>query len=133
MNTGIQDSAVPFQKCGSCGQSWIEWRDFVMDPGTRLLGFQAVVSLPDANLLVFEHKCGSTISILVKRLRPFFPETPAEKLLPLLFGTDGCSQRCSELQNLEACDRECSNARDRRIIQHLMKIKAGIAATENNP
>ncbi len=99
----------------------------MLDPGNRLLGFQAVVNLPDANLLVFEHRCGSTISILVKRLRPFFPETLTEKLLPSLFGSESCSQHCREMENLEACDRPCANARDRRIIRHLLKMKRGDA------
>jgi hypothetical protein len=51
----------------------------------RLLGFQSVVANPDINLLVFEHSCGSTVSILSRRLRHLLPElepgAPAARLL----------------------------------------------------
>ena len=116
---------APFQKCGSCGRTWEHWRDFILDPGVRLLGFQAVFSLPDANLIVFEHRCGSTISVLSKRLRPFFPGIENEKPLPALFDSEVCNQYCRHVENLQICDRPCANARDRRMIHILLKMKRG--------
>jgi len=116
-------SSQPFQKCGSCGQPWDQWSDFVLDPDIRLLGFQAISGLPDANLLVFEHCCGSSISILAKRLRHIFPDAEPETELQNLFGTDQCNQFCRFLEHLTACDRPCANARDRRLIQAVLKMK----------
>jgi len=114
-----------FQKCGSCGKAWNHWRDFILDPDVHLLGFQAISGLPDANLIVFEHRCGSTISVLTKRLRPFFPEIENEPPLPVLLGSDTCNQYCRDVENLEICDRPCENARDRRMIHVLLKMKKG--------
>ena len=121
--TPYPESGRPFQKCGSCGQPWMQWSDFILDPDVRLIGFQAVSGMPDANLLVFEHCCGSSISILARRLRHLLSDGQPEPQLPSLFGTEPCNQFCRFLENLTACDRPCANARDRRLIQAVLKMK----------
>ena len=63
-----------FQICGSCKRAWATWDSFVLGPAVRLLGLQFELALPDCNLLVFEHGCGSSISILSRRLRHLLPE-----------------------------------------------------------
>ncbi len=104
------ESPVPFQKCGSCSKSWKLWSDFVLDPGIRLLGFQAIAEFPDANLIVFEHRCGSTISILAKRLRPMFPEIQSEPAVSqVLYDSEACNQYCRHIENIELCDRPCDS------------------------
>ncbi len=114
---------TPFQTCGSCRRQWDQWTDFVLDPEVRLIGFQAFPGLPDANLLVFEHLCGSSISILIKRLRHHFM-TPGESTgLDSLFGTETCLGHCRYLEDLEACDRPCINARDRQLIRRLLEMR----------
>jgi hypothetical protein len=65
---------APFRVCGSCAKGWACWRDFILDPDLRLLGLQLVLDLADGNLLVFDHCCGTSISVFVKRLRPLFTE-----------------------------------------------------------
>jgi hypothetical protein len=120
-----QNSNPPFQKCGSCEQLWDRWSDFILDPGVRLIGFQTISDLLDANLLVFEHRCGSSISILAKRLRQILPDSEHPAGLPSLFGTERCNGHCRFLENLEACDRPCANARDRRLILMVQGLKRG--------
>jgi len=88
-----------------------------------MIGFQAIPGLPDANLLIFVHCCGSTISILAKRLRHILPDPEQAGALPSLFGTDMCNQYCRFIESLEACDRHCVNARDRRLILMLLRMK----------
>ncbi|MGD0309901.1 MAG: hypothetical protein ABSC02_11500 [Acidobacteriota bacterium] len=117
------NSHLPFQKCGSCGQMWNQWPDFIFDPAVRLLGFQAMPGLPDANLVIFVHCCGSTISILAQRLRHILPGPEQAGDLPSLFDTDMCNQYCRFIESLEACDRPCVNARDRRLILMLLRMK----------
>jgi hypothetical protein len=113
----------PFKTCGSCRKSWEQWQDFVLDPGVRILGFQAIENLPDANLLVFEHKCGSSISLLAKRLRHVLDDQGEREHLPVLFGSEVCREHCRLIEDLEACDRPCANSRDRRLIQLLLKMR----------
>ncbi len=95
----------------------------MLDPAIRLLGFQAVENLPDANLIVFEHKCGSSISVLAKNLRHVLPITDRDPHLPVLFGSEACREHCRLVEDLEACDRPCANSRDRRLIQLLLQMK----------
>ncbi len=106
----------PFRACGMCHKQWATRQDFIADPKLRLLGLQAVPHHADGNLLVFEHDCGTTVSVLAWRLRDLLPaEDRGEEGLPLLYGSEGCKGYCTRLEELSACDRSCSNARDRRL------------------
>jgi hypothetical protein len=119
----VQPSKEAFRTCGSCRQVWRNWEDFVRDPGVRLLGLQAITNLPDANLLVFEHRCGSSVSVFVSRFRQYLPDSQDPSGWSSLPGTDQCSGHCLHLENLQQCDRPCINARDRRLILQLMEMK----------
>jgi hypothetical protein len=116
-----------FQICGSCRRRWPTWDQFVRDSDVRLLGLQSEITKPDINLLVFEHSCGSSISILSRRLRHLLPEPqpgdPAERLM----GTAECRGHCLHLEDLEACDAPCSNARDRELILFVQRMRKGEA------
>ena len=121
----VECAGNPFQVCGSCRYVWSTWEGFVLDPAVRLLGLQSDVNRPDVNLLVFEHACGSSISILSRRLRHLLPEpAPAAPQIRLL-GTDQCRGHCLRLEDLEACDAPCSNARDRNLILLVQGMKQG--------
>lgn len=104
-----------FKTCGSCRHEWATWESFVHDPGVRLLGMQAVPGLPAANLLVFEHRCGSSVSVLAQKLRHLLSAEDQAAERPPLFGTETCSGHCLVLEDLASCDRPCANARDRRL------------------
>jgi hypothetical protein len=119
----VQASTAVFRACGSCGQTWRSWEDFVRDPGVRLLGLQAIMNLPDANLLVFEHRCGSSVSVLASRFRQFLPDSQDFSAWSSLRGTDRCSGHCFRLEDLQECDQPCINARDRRLILRLLEMK----------
>lgn len=116
-------AARPFQICGSCRGTWSTWDSFVLDPAVRLLGLQSVITNPDVNLLVFEHRCGSSISILSKRLRHLLPEPEPGDPPARLLGTDQCRGHCLHLEDLEACDAPCSNARDRELILLVQRMR----------
>jgi hypothetical protein len=115
----------PFQICGSCKRAWATWDSFVLDPAVRLLGLQSEIALPDVNLLVFEHGCGSSISILSRRLRHLLPEPQPGDPTVRLMGTAQCREHCLHLKDLEACDAPCSNARDRKLILLVQRMKKG--------
>ncbi len=117
--------SAPFQVCGSCRCAWATPDSFVLDPGVRLLGLQSDLALPDINLLVFEHRCGSSISILSRRLRHLLPEPQPGGPAIRLMGTAECRGHCRHLHDLEACDAPCSNARDRTLILLVQSMKKG--------
>jgi hypothetical protein len=119
----MPEGRQPFQKCGSCGFEWSDWREFILDSRVRMLGFQAILNFPDANLLVFEHRCGSSVSVLAKRLRHMVPELESDREEPILFDSGTCNRFCRSIENLEACDRPCACARDRRLIRLVLQMK----------
>jgi hypothetical protein len=121
----VERAARLFQTCGSCGGAWPTWDSFVQDPAVRLLGLQSVITNPDINLLVFEHGCGSSISILSKRLRYLLPEPKPGDPTVRLLGTEQCRGHCLHLGDLEACDAPCVNARDRELIRLVQRVKKG--------
>jgi hydrogenase maturation protease len=112
-----------FQTCGACKWAWPTWESFVLDPAVRMLGFQAVIANPDLNLLVFEHRCGSSISILARRLRHMLPHEDGEPPSATLFGTKQCHGHCRFLADLEMCDSPCLNAHDRKLILLVHEMK----------
>jgi hypothetical protein len=122
-----------FQTCGSCKHAWPTWESFVLDPAVRLLGLQSVSANPDFNLLVFEHRCGSSISILTPRLRHLLPELEPDEPASVLLGSEQCRGHCRFLEDLEACDAPCSNARDRKLILLVQRLKKQAPASAGRP
>jgi hypothetical protein len=121
----VESAAGPFQICGSCRCTWPTWDKFVLDPAVRPLGLQSEITRPDINLLVFEHSCGSSISILSRRLRHLLPEPEPGDPRASLRGSDQCRGHCLRLEDLEACDAPCSNARDRKLILLVQGMRKG--------
>jgi hypothetical protein len=121
----VECVADPFQTCGSCKRAWPTWESFVLDPAVRLLGLQSETTYPDANLLVFEHRCGGSVSILSRRLRHLLPKPEPGAPRARLLGTDQCRGHCLHLEDLGACDAPCSNARDRELIRLVERMKKG--------
>ena len=121
----VECAAGPFQICGSCRRAWPTWDRFVLDPAVRLLGLQSEIANPDVNLLVFEHGCGSSISIFSRRLRHLLPEPEPDGQPARLLGTDQCRGHGLRLEDLEACDAPCGNARDRELILLVQRMKQG--------
>ena len=112
-----------FKVCGSCRRAWVTWEEFVTDPEVRLLGLQSRASVPDATVLVFEHWCGSSVSILTRRLRHLVPDHPAARW-PSLRGTDECPGRCLEVSDHGPCDQHCRHALDRDILAIATALQA---------
>ncbi len=120
-----------FRVCGACKQSWASWDAFVGDPGIRLLGLQALTDVPDASVLVFEHRCGSSISVLTRRLLHLLPlPDPAQSEWPSLRGTAECRRHCFSLEDQAPCDRHCRNARDRELLTLVKELRARPAGEE---
>jgi hypothetical protein len=119
----VQSATGHFQTCGACKYVWPTWESFVFDPAVHLLGFQPLVTNPDFNLLVFDHCCGSSISILTPRLRHLLPPPEPGEPSVRIMGTELCQGHCRRLEDLAACDAPCSSARDRKLILLVQRMK----------
>ncbi len=120
---GADSGARPFQTCGACKYAWSTWEDFVRDPGVRLVGLQAFQANTDYNLLVFEHRCRGSVSILTPRLRHLLPPPSPDDPKVRLLGTHDCRGHCNYLEDQEMCDAACSSARDRKLILLVRQMK----------
>ncbi|MDP2996256.1 MAG: hypothetical protein Q8N47_02135 [Bryobacterales bacterium] len=119
----VERAAGPFQICGSCRLAWSTCDRFILDPAVSLRGLQSEIANPDVNLLVFEHGCGSSISIFTRRLRHLLPEPESGGPSVRLLGTDQCRGHCLHLEDPEGCDAYCVNARDRELIRLVQRMK----------
>ena len=128
---GSECAPGPFQVCGACKRAWTTWDAFVRDPAVRLLGLQSLAAQSGCNLLVFEHSCGSSISVLARRLRYLLPEPESDAPLPVLFGTSECRGHCRFLKDLEACVAPCGNVRDRALILLVQCLKKAAEQSGN--
>ena len=128
----VESATVHFQTCGACKRAWPTCDSFVLDPDLRLLGLQAVITHPDFNVMVFEHSCGSSVSILTPRLRHLLPEPESGEATVRLLGTEECRGHCRLLEDLEACDAPCSNARDRELILLIRRMKNAARMSEDS-
>lgn len=115
----------PFRTCGSCREGWSSAEAFLEDARLRVVGLQVAEHLPEANLLIFEHACGSSVSVRAARLRFLLPDPAEGGGLPSLFDSEQCQGLCKRLDEWKVCDRPCANARDRRLLQLVLRIKAG--------
>lgn len=114
-----------FRTCGACRRRWSTPADFLDDAGLSVVGLQVAKHVPEANLLVFEHACGSSVSVLTSRLRFLLGEPTAGTGDPDLYDTDTCLALCRVLREWALCDRPCVNARDRRLLQVVLSRKGG--------
>jgi hypothetical protein len=117
------ESENAFKVCGACKRSWPTWDGFVLDPDVTLLGLQFLADVPEYNLLVFEHGCGSSVSILARRLRHLLPQLESDGPLPVLFGTGECRGHCRLVEDLQSCDAHCANVHDRALILLIQLLK----------
>ena len=112
-----------FKVCGSCRRAWPTWESFVTDPEVRLLGLQSRASLPDATVIVFEHFCGSSVSILTRRLYHLVPHHPGAKW-PSLRDSEECPGHCWDFSDHGRCVAPCRHALDREVLAIAVALQA---------
>jgi len=117
----------PFRFCGACRRHWADATAFLTDSTLAIVGLQVVQHLSEANLIVFEHACGSSVSVRTSRLRFLLPDPEDGVDLPDRWGTEECRSLCRRLDEWAACDRPCINSRDRELLRVLIRIKTAPA------
>jgi len=128
-----EHSPRAFRRCGACRQRWLSPEDFLDDPRLRVVGLQVAPHAPEANLLVFEHGCGSSVSVLTSRLRSLLTVSDPESDVDDLYGARECNLYCRRLEEWAACDRPCVNARDRRLLQVILARKGQFSPRRSTP
>jgi len=121
-----------FKVCGSCRHTWRTWEDFVADPEVRLLGLQSSDTVPAATVLVFEHWCGTSVSILTRRLHHLVPDHPAVDW-PSLRDSDECPGHCLDTADRAPCNQRCRHSLDRDILALIVAHRMARKRTIQSP
>ncbi|OGV53648.1 MAG: hypothetical protein A2X49_06245 [Lentisphaerae bacterium GWF2_52_8] len=103
-----------FKKCNCCGSTWRSIDDFLSDPAIKLIGYQANFVELELGLFLFNHSCGSTMSIEVQTFShlydgPFFKKR--------MTGSPTCQGLCIKRHELGRCPTECECAYVREVMQ----------------
>jgi len=122
MNGTRGGSSETFSRCGACGRRWLTAGAFLDDAGVRVVGLQVAGHVPDLNLLVFEHACGSSVSVFTSRLRSLCSQA-ADTAAVDMFQGEKCKELCLRLDEWRPCDNPCINAADRRLLQVVLERK----------
>jgi hypothetical protein len=125
LNMAAERATGTFRVCGSCRRRWASGDEFLDDPELRVIGLQVAGHLPEVNLIIFQHACGSSVSVLTSRLRFLRPDSEQKPGARDLFGTDKCRDFCLDLEDWTTCDRPCINAPDRELLVAVIRRKGG--------
>jgi len=113
LNTNLESEN--FKVCPNCAQLWASRDEFLNDPQTKLIGYQAHFNELEAGLFLFNHlSCKSTISVRSERFRSLYDGPVFSKKM---IDDVECPNYCLSKYRLEPCSNECECAFVREIIQ----------------
>jgi hypothetical protein len=109
--------SVSFKICSRCGFVWPGRTSFLSDPSLHLIGYQVHFEELTAGLILFNHSCGTTLSIQAKEFQdlysgPMFSER--------LNGTEECQESCLHEDDLRPCPAKCECAYVREVLQVIL-------------
>jgi hypothetical protein len=116
---------MAFKSCSLCDWEWSSLAEFASDPDAQPLGLVIHFRDPYASLLLFNHRCGTTLAVRADEFRDRLPALGGE----LRAGQAGCERRCLRFEDLADCDQPCRNAPLRHLMVELIAAKAAGAAT----
>ena len=107
-----------FKKCSLCDETWDNYSTFLSDPTIHIIGYQVSFENLVAGLLLFNHSCGTTLSLEVGDFKilqdgPIYTERAT--------GSKECPGHCQHEKDLDPCPAKCECAYVRDIIQVIKK------------
>jgi len=112
MNTDIEN--MPFKTCHVCNKAWTNRNEFLDDGDITIIGYQVHFKELTEGLFLFNHFCGSTISVRAGLFKDLYSGPMFEERLT---GTDECSGYCLVEHELRPCPAKCDCAYAREIVQ----------------
>lgn len=103
-----------FKQCPSCRKKWPDYTEFLADPCLKLIGYQMFLEELKEGLFLFNHSCGTTLSITVETLAHLYNGPVHEKRA---IGSDNCPGFCLFENETGPCSEECDCAYVRSIMQ----------------
>ncbi|HCE45867.1 MAG TPA: hypothetical protein DET40_20165 [Lentisphaeria bacterium] len=102
-----------FKKCSGCGASWLDRSLFLSDPNVKLVGYQVHFKDLELGLFLFNHSCGSTVSLEARNFTdlykgPVFKDNKKN--------TCECGGLCLHSEELSPCPVKCECAYVREVL-----------------
>ncbi len=110
----------PFKYCSICNKIWMTRDEFVHDPEVSLLGYQPNFVVVSRGLFLFNHDCGSTMSLNVGTFADYYHGPVFSRSL---FGSSDCQGLCLHRNDLRPCPQECECAYVRSILERIRELK----------
>lgn len=114
--TPPSEHGLLFRECGMCGERWPSREAFLSDPGVALVGYQVDFRNLLEGLLLFNHRCKTTLSISVRTFRDLYS---GPVFAARAEGTDDCPGYCLHTDVLDRCPAQCECAYVRDILQRI--------------
>lgn len=109
--------STSFKTCSRCRFVWAGRTSFLSDPALHLVGYQVHFEEHTAGLFLFNHSCGTTLSVQAGEFQdlydgPMFTER--------LTGTEECQGFCLHEDDLSPCFAKCECAYVREVLQVIL-------------
>jgi hypothetical protein len=103
-----------FKQCPSCRRTWDDYTEFLADPCLQLIGYQVFFEELSGGLFLFNHSCGTTLSITVETLQHLYDGPVYSERAT---GTERCPGLCLIENETSPCPVKCECAYVRSIMQ----------------
>ena len=91
MTSTTAQQNIIFKKCNHCQKVWNNYKEFLSDPDTKIIGYQVSFEDLKAGLFLFNHSCSSTIGLPVGAFTHLYDGPIFEERAT---GTDRCPEYC---------------------------------------
>jgi len=108
-----------FKTCQTCAYRWMTRADFLTDNHISLVGYQVNFNKLEAGLFLFNHNCGTTLSMQVKDFKDLY-NGPIYR--DRCTGKEECPGYCLRKDKLDPCLAKCECAFVREIMQLIKQI-----------
>ena len=110
-----------FKACPNCGYRWPTRDAFMADADLKLLGYQPNFVILSKGLFLFNHRCGTTVSVKVHHFSDLYQGPVFDDPL---FGSSECLGYCLHRSELRPCPSECECSYVRYILDLLNNNQA---------
>jgi len=101
-----------FKKCSKCHWNWISRDIFLEDPNLKIIGYQTNFLNLELGAFLFNHSCGTTMSILAKDFVDLY-HGPVYRERAV--GSETCPGFCLRKEELRPCEVNCECAYLRKV------------------
>jgi hypothetical protein len=103
-----------FKKCSKCNHTWLNRELFLADNEIEIIGYQVDFKDLTEGLFLFNHVCGTTISIKARVFTDLYDGPVFKRRMT---DSDECAGYCRIRNNVFSCNAKCECSYVRNVIQ----------------